>query len=101
MLSYKFILNKTSKSSDRYTLIDSPMGCDGHPDFYPTNKFCIVNGTDRGNGYQGYMSIDSFFRSSYIPFETKSVLFYKLLELGYVQYLKHLLGDDFNLYPGV
>lgn len=91
-------LNKTRSPRERYHLVSDAMGNYGAPDNSPCHKYCVANGVNRGNGYQGYTSIDYFFELDYIPFEVKSVLFYKLLELGYGKYLAKLLGDDFNLY---
>lgn len=101
MKDMQITLNKTRFPRDRYHLINRPMGCSGEPEYSPTHKYSIANGVDRGNGYQGYISIDYFFKEDYIPFEVKSVLFYRLLELGYSKYLQRFLGDDFNLYTGV
>ena len=53
----KIILNKTKSSSQRFTLLSGAMGNYGEPRNSPNHYYEIVNGVDRGRGYQGYMSI--------------------------------------------
>ena len=54
------ILNKTQSSSQRYRIQPGSMGCAGEPENHVTSNFVIVNGVDKGNGYQGYMSVEYF-----------------------------------------
>jgi hypothetical protein len=84
----KYILNKTKQTSERYSLIDEGMGGFGDPDYYPTHKYSVVWGVDRGNGYQGYLSISYAFTRDYIPDEAKNNLVKFLTQLGYFEYLK-------------
>jgi len=56
----KIILNKTRKSSERYTLISGSMGCYGTPPNHVNNFLEVVGGIDRGNGYQSYSSVSYF-----------------------------------------
>jgi hypothetical protein len=81
----KIILNKTKKSSQRYTLINEPMGCYCDPARYPTHKYSIANGVDKGKGYQEYQSLTNFLIHGDI--EIKNELIKILKSLGYKQYL--------------
>jgi hypothetical protein len=82
----KTILNKTTKTRERYTLINESMGNCNEPNNSPTHKYSIANGIDRGNGYQGYMSIDYFLTIDYISNDIKNNLKKILVSLGYLQY---------------
>lgn len=79
----KVILNTTRSSSERYTLIDEPMGNYGQPSNSPNHEFSVANGVDGGCGYQGYMSIDYFFSLDYIPKEAKIKCKQVLKDKGY------------------
>jgi hypothetical protein len=56
----KIILNRTTRASERYTLINNGrgMGGAGKDRAHYLRNWCVVSGVDRGNGYQGYYSID-------------------------------------------
>lgn len=68
----KLILNKTRNTSERYSLIPGSMGCAGCPANHANYKYQVVNGIDRGNGYQGYTSISYFLTQDHVPQEAKS-----------------------------
>ncbi len=67
----KLLLNSAKSSSDRYYLIDGSMGSYGEKPNHVNHKYQIANGVDRGNGYQGYMSVSYFLTLDYIPQEAK------------------------------
>jgi hypothetical protein len=50
------------------------MGCAGMPPNHANHKYQIANGIDKGNGYQGYMSVSYFLSADYIPTEAKTTL---------------------------
>lgn len=81
----KVILNKTRRSSDRYTLISGSMGSHGEPrSNSPNHKFKIANGVDRGNGYQGYMAVNyALGEDSYLSDGIKNKIKQTLKLLGY------------------
>lgn len=84
------ILNKTRNSRDRFILVDGGMGDGGDPAYYPTHDFCVVNGIDRGNGYQGYMSITYALKEcSYLPEEVKTKLI-NVLRSSFGNYLREI-----------
>ena len=68
----KIQLTKSKSSRDRYYLVDGSMGGYGETANHANNHFEIVNGIDRGNGYQGYMSVSYFLENKYIPEEAKN-----------------------------
>ena len=68
----KIKLNTTQKTRDRYYLISGSMGSYGNPVNHANHKFQICNGIDRGNGYQGYMSVSYFLTVDYISQEMKN-----------------------------
>lgn len=86
------ILNKTRYPRERYQIINGSQGCYGDPDYYPTHIFCIVDGVDRGNGYQGYTSVTYFLKNEggYFPEEAIKSLKNFLKENGYRKYLKEV-----------
>ena len=84
----KIILNKTRKTNDRYTLLNLGMGGAGDPYYYPTHSHCVAQGMDRGNGYQGYMSITFFLNDESHPIEVKEKLISILKTCNYTEYLK-------------
>lgn len=91
------ILNKTTKHRDRYRVIPGSQGNYGDPDYYPTHKYTIANGIDRGNGYQGYSSITYFLTEmEYVPIEAKNNLKKFLKEKGYSRYLNKITLDGFK-----
>ena len=82
------ILNKTKNHRDRYRIVTGGMGNYKHPKNCPTHKYHISYGIDRGNGYQGSMSVSYFFTESYAPEEAKKNAVKFLLENGYGNWLK-------------
>jgi DNA-directed RNA polymerase subunit RPC12/RpoP len=91
------ILNKTIKHRDRYKVIPGSQGSYGDPDYYPTHKYTIANGIDRGNGYQGYSSITYFLTEmEYAPIEAKTNLKKFLKKKGYGRYLNKITLDGFK-----
>lgn len=91
------ILNKTTKHRDRYRVIPGSQGCYGDPDYYPTHKFKIAIGIDRGNGYQGYSSITYFLtKKEYVPVEAKTNLKKFLEKKGYGRYLNKIQLNEFK-----
>jgi hypothetical protein len=88
----KYILNKTTNSRDRYTLIKEGMGGAGDPKHYPTHLYSVANGVDRGNGYQGYESITYALKEDkFFPEEARRNLIEALDSIGFYDYL-HELG---------
>ena len=63
----KIQLTKSKSSRDRYYLVSGSMGNYGSASNHANNHFEIVNGIDRGNGYQGYQSVDYFLKCDYMP----------------------------------
>lgn len=53
-------LTHSRSSRERYYLLNDKhgMGGAGMPEDHYLNQWVVVDGTDRGNGYQGYMSVD-------------------------------------------
>jgi len=86
----RVILNNTIKHSDRYSLINEGQGGYGDPLYYPTHKFCVVNGIDRGNGYQGYLSVTYALQHDSVPKEVKARLKALLIRNGYSKYLSEV-----------
>lgn len=85
------ILNKTKSHRDRYRIVPGNMGNAGDPKDYPTHKYHIVNGINRGNGYQGCMSVAYFFSEDthrYVPEEARKNCVKFLLAHGYGNWLK-------------
>ena len=68
------ILVKTKHPRDRYRLISGPMGSAVTAANHANNRFQIVEGIDRGNGYQGYMSISYFLTLTYVPQSAKNMV---------------------------
>lgn len=86
----KRTLNKTKSSRARFTLINESMGCYGDPGHYATHEFSIANGIDRGNGYQGYMSVTyALTKCAYFPEDAKIALI-KELSPRYEKYLRDI-----------
>lgn len=56
----KITLTTGRSSRDRYYLMQDGrgMGGAGKPESHYSWSWVVVNGVDRGNGYQGYMSVD-------------------------------------------
>lgn len=93
----QMILNKTTKHRNRYRIIPGSQGNYGNPDYYPTHKFIIVNGIDKGNGYQGYYSITYFLTEmGYVPIEAKNNLKKFLKKRGYSRYLNKITLNGFK-----
>ncbi|MFA5935040.1 MAG: hypothetical protein WC827_04095 [Candidatus Paceibacterota bacterium] len=79
----KIILNKTKRSSERYTLISGAMGSYGELKTSPNHSFNIANGIDKGNGYQGYSPVTYFLTSDFAPIEAKNKCKEILKSFGY------------------
>ncbi len=79
----KTILNKTKKSSDRYTLINEGMSGHSEPKNSPLHNYSVANGVDRGYGYQGYTSINYFLEDEHISNSIKLRLRKELKKLGF------------------
>ena len=47
------------------------MGCAGYPANHANHVYEIVNGVDRGRGYQGYTSVSYFLTQAHIPQSAK------------------------------
>jgi hypothetical protein len=67
----KILLNKTKSSRDRYYLISGQMGSYGEIATHANCNYEIVNGIDRGGGYQVYMSVSYALKCKYFPQEAK------------------------------
>jgi hypothetical protein len=65
------ILVKTMKARDRYRLMSGGQGQAGEPLNHVNHRYHIVEGIDRGNGYQGYISVSYFLTLDYVPKEAK------------------------------
>lgn len=60
------------------------MGSSGEPDSSPNHKFVVVNGVDRGRGYQGYTAVNYFLtEDKCAPEEAKEKCREVLTNLGY------------------
>ncbi len=87
----RYKLNQTRSSRDRLYLLHEGMGGFGDPEDYPTHAWCVVNGVDRGNGYQGYMSVTYALKEcKWIDPETKVNLRATLRMLGFGKYVDGL-----------
>lgn len=65
-------LNKSRSSRDRYYLVNKSMGCYGLPEDAPDHKYSVINGIDRGNGFQGGLSIKcALTECKYFPEDAK------------------------------
>ena len=83
------ILNKTTKSSDRYQIIAGSQGNYGEPKGSPNHNFVVVRGVDRGNGYQSYLAVSyAFDKRAHLPPEARRNLIEFLREHGYSAWLK-------------
>jgi len=67
----KILLTHSKSSSKRYYLVSGSMGNAGESVNHVNNHFQIVNGIDRGNGYQGYIAVSYFLTLDYIPQSAK------------------------------
>lgn len=56
----KIPLTKSRSSQERYYLLKDGRGMGGHgsPADHYLHHYVVVNGVNRGGGYQGYMSVD-------------------------------------------
>jgi len=78
------ILNNTKSSRERFQVIPGSMGCHGDAVYSPQHKFQVVCGVDRGNGYQGYFSIQAVLdECKWMPNEVKQNLISFLKDEGY------------------
>ena len=84
------ILNKAKKASDRYHLLSGSMGSYGDPENYPTHKYEIAIGVDRGNGYHCYMSVTNMLEEAFCPREAYDNLVSFLKCAGYGKYLSEI-----------
>lgn len=80
----KIPLNKNRSSRLRYYLINEGMGGSGEDLNSPLHKYSIANGIDKGNGFQGYMSIKYALKCEYLTEEIKSNIKKELKKLGYI-----------------
>lgn len=70
----KIQLTKSKSSQERYYLINEGMGGYGEKANHANNHYSVVNGIDRGNGYQGHMAISYFLTLNYIPATAKNLV---------------------------
>lgn len=72
----KIQLTKSKSALARYYLIcdGQGMGGAGNPKSHYSNRWTVVNGVDRGNGYQGYMSVDYALTVDYLPDSAKAII---------------------------
>lgn len=70
----KLALTNSKSSRERYYLINGSMGSYGEPANHANHKYKIANGIDKGNGYQGYISVSYFLSLEYIPASAKNKL---------------------------
>jgi hypothetical protein len=68
----KIQLTHSKSSRERYYLVNGKMGGYGEPENHANNVFEIVNGIDRGNGYQGYTSVSYFLTEKHVPQSAKN-----------------------------
>lgn len=68
----KIQLTKSKSSRDRYYLMNGQQGNAGEPLNHANHKFRVVNGIDRGRGYQGYSSLSHFLTLEYVPQSAKN-----------------------------
>lgn len=68
----KLQLTHSRSSRDRYYLISGSMGNAGFAENHANHRYQIANGIDKGNGYQGYMSVSYFLTQGYIPQSAKN-----------------------------
>jgi hypothetical protein len=83
------ILNKTRRPRDRYRIVEGGMGYYKDPKDSPNHKYRIVVGVNRGNGYQGEMSIEYFLNEEKPPFLARANAIQFLIEEGYESWLKN------------
>jgi hypothetical protein len=74
----KIKLNSARSSRDRFYLIRDGRGMGGYgnpPDHY-SHQWVVANGIDRGNGYQGYFSVDYVLSGelTWIPEEVRAAI---------------------------
>lgn len=79
----KIALNKAASSRKRYYLVNGSMGSAGESANHATKHLEVVNGIDRGHGYQGYMSVSYALACDYIPKEAKAKIREVIKENGY------------------
>lgn len=69
------MIKLTSSRSSReryYLLLDGKgMGGAGNPPGHYLRRYVVVNGVDRGHGYQGYMSVDYALSLEWFPESAK------------------------------
>lgn len=60
MEGLRIALTTSRSPRERYYLLKDGrgMGGAGEPPEHHSHSWVVVNGVDRGNGYQGYMSVD-------------------------------------------
>jgi len=82
------ILNSTRKPRERYRIVNGGMGYYKDPQDSPNYKYHIAIGIDRGNGYQGSMSIEYFLKEEKPPLLARVNLIKFLKAEGYESWLK-------------
>lgn len=73
---HEVILTRSKSSRERYKLVKDGRGMGGYgmpPDHY-SRHWLVVNGVDRGNGYQGYMSVDYALSEDCLPESAKALI---------------------------
>lgn len=69
-------LTSAQRSLDRYYLIKDGKGMGGHgepPEHY-LNQWVVANGVDRGDGFQGYYSVNYALTLDELPDEAKKLI---------------------------
>lgn len=84
---YLYPLNKSRRSWERYYLCAGRMGCHGMPEGHPNYTLQVVNGVDRGNGFQGYASCSYALTKDSMPADAKAKLRAELVRRGFAVFL--------------
>lgn len=76
MVQERISLEKSRRSRERRYLVKDGrgMGGSGRPADDYLHHWVITEGVDRGNGYQGYESIDSYMYQSSTPESAKRIV---------------------------
>lgn len=95
------VLNRTRKHQDRYQIVPGSMGNSADPKHWPTHRYEIVSGIDRGNGFQGYTNLTYFLTECPgVPAEAKRACRKFLENRGYADYLQEI-DEKKTQSPGV